>query len=24
MPLSSCIIMPDDKSLIVGSWDNNM
>jgi factor associated with neutral sphingomyelinase activation len=24
MALSSCIIMPDDKSLIVGSWDNNM
>jgi factor associated with neutral sphingomyelinase activation len=24
MPLSSCIIMPDDKTLIIGSWDNNM
>lgn len=24
MALSSCIIMPDDKSLIIGSWDNNM
>lgn len=24
MALSSCIIMPDDKSLIIGSWDNNV
>ncbi|XP_069705161.1 protein FAN-like [Periplaneta americana] len=24
MALSSCIIMPDDKTLIVGSWDNNI
>ncbi|PNF22132.1 hypothetical protein B7P43_G06803 [Cryptotermes secundus] len=24
MALSSCIIMPDDKSLIIGSWDNNI
>lgn len=24
MALSSCIILPDDKTLLVGSWDNNV
>ncbi|XP_067007294.2 protein FAN isoform X2 [Anabrus simplex] len=24
MALSSCIILPDDKTLLVGSWDNSM
>ncbi|XP_049854679.1 protein FAN-like [Schistocerca gregaria] len=24
MALSSCVILPDDKTLLVGSWDNNV
>ncbi|PVD20376.1 hypothetical protein C0Q70_18530 [Pomacea canaliculata] len=24
MPLSSCVVMPDNKTIIAGSWDNNV